>query len=76
MESGGGGPRRGRHWIAFAKGQGSGPTTITLRDHFDYEKGWISGAYYSSEIGMRELGWAGENFFDAFPACEHSDGHR
>jgi len=26
--------------------------------HFNFLKDWIAGAYYSSEIGMRELGWA------------------
>jgi Gluconate 2-dehydrogenase subunit 3 len=53
----------------------SEPPRITLRDHFENLKGWISGAYYSSEIGMRELGWTGENFYDSFPGCEHPDGH-
>jgi hypothetical protein len=48
---------------------------VTVRDHFDSLKGWISGAYYSSEIGMRELGWTGEMFFQTMPGCEHPDGH-
>lgn len=48
----------------------------TARDHFDELKGWIVGAYYSSEIGMRELGWKGQTFFASFPGCEHPDGHR
>lgn len=51
------------------------PAPITLRDHFDLLKGWIAGAYYSSEIGMRELGWTGTMFFDASPGCTHPDGH-
>jgi hypothetical protein len=53
--------------------QPSGKTTI--RDHFENLKGWISGAYYSSEIGMRELGWTGEMFFGTFPGCTHEGGH-
>ena len=48
----------------------------TLRDHFDNLKGWIVGAYYSSEPGMRELGWTEENYFDAPPECTHPEGHR
>jgi gluconate 2-dehydrogenase subunit 3-like protein len=48
----------------------------TTRDRFDELKGWIAGAYYSSEIGMRELGWTGQTFFASFPGCEHPDGHR
>ena len=47
----------------------------TLRDQFDLLKGWIAGAYYSSEIGMKELGWTGHVFFDTFPGCTHPDGH-
>ena len=51
-------------------------TPFTLRDRFDHLKGWIVGAYYSSEIGMRELGWTGNTFFPSFPGCEHPDGHQ
>lgn len=53
----------------------AGPVTLTLRDHFDLLKGWISGAYYSSEIGLRELGWTGNVTHPAFPGCEHPGGH-
>ena len=49
--------------------------TLTLRDHFDLLKGWIAGAYYSSEIGMRELGWTGNVIRQTFPGCEHPGGH-
>jgi hypothetical protein len=51
-----------------------GPTT--LRDHFDHVKGWVMGAYYSSEEGQRELGHVGPIFADSFPGCPHPDGHR
>jgi len=47
-----------------------------LRKHFENLKGWISGAYYSSEAGMRELGWTEDRVFDRFPGCEHPEGHR
>jgi hypothetical protein len=46
-----------------------------LHEHFENLKGWISGAYYSSEAGMRELGWTGDYAFDKFPGCEHPEGH-
>ena len=49
--------------------------TLTLRDHFDLLKGWIAGAYYSSEIGMRELGWTGNVFYREYPGCQHPGGH-
>lgn len=51
------------------------PVPPTLRDRFEHLKGWIVGAYYSSEIGMRELGWTGNVFFASFPGCEHPGGH-
>jgi hypothetical protein len=47
-----------------------------LHDHFENLKGWVSGAYYSSEIGMRELGWTGNYVFETFPGCEHPNQHR
>jgi hypothetical protein len=54
----------------------SSEAPATTRDRFDELKGWIAGAYYSSEIGMRELGWTGQAFFSSFPGCEHPGGHR
>jgi hypothetical protein len=47
-----------------------------LRDHFEEIKGWVVGSYYSTEAGMRELGWTGNQFFTSFPGCEHADGHK
>jgi hypothetical protein len=46
-----------------------------LHDRFEHLKGWISGAYYSSEAGMRELGWTGDYVFESYPACDHAEGH-
>jgi hypothetical protein len=46
---------------------GARPSVPNLRAYFDHLKGWISMAYYSSEMGMKELGWTGENFFERFP---------
>jgi len=46
-----------------------------LYSHFENLKAWISAAYYSSEVGMRELGWTGDYVFEAFPGCAHPDGH-
>ena len=34
---------------------------------------WIAGSYYSSEIGMRELGWTPDRVFAEFPGCPHTD---
>ncbi len=46
-----------------------------LRTHFENLKGWVSGAYYSSETGMRELGWTADRVFASFPGCEHLEGY-
>lgn len=47
----------------------------TRRDHFENIKTWVRGAYYSSEFGMRELGWTGRVFHEKMPVCQHPDGH-
>jgi hypothetical protein len=49
---------------------------VTLRDQFDLLKGWVVGAYSTSEVSLRELGWDGPAFADEFPGCPHPDGHR
>ena len=54
-------------------GRAGGKTT--LRDQFETLKGWISGAYYSSEQGMKELGWTGNVFHAELPGCTHPGGH-
>ncbi len=46
-----------------------------MRGHFQNLKNWIAGAYYSSEQGMRELGWTGNMFFAELPGCTHPGGH-
>jgi len=56
-------------------GCGAPSPVPSLRDYFENLKGWISMAYYSSEVGMKELGWTGENFFERLPGCEHAEGH-
>jgi hypothetical protein len=40
--------------------------------HFNNLKGWISRAFYSSEIGMRELGWDGSYFHGDPQGCSHN----
>ncbi len=53
----------------------AGKENSGLHEHFKNLKGWISGAYYSSEMGMRELGWNEDRVFASFPGCEHPEGH-
>lgn len=40
-----------------------------LRDHFEVLKGWIVATYYSSEQGMRELGWTDEFYYESPEEC-------
>jgi hypothetical protein len=61
---------------AGQKGATGAAAPPTLRDHFENLKGWVVGAYFSSEAGMRELGWTGNVFHASFPGCQHPDGHR
>jgi len=50
-------------------------TPAALHQHFENLKGWVSGAYYSSEVGMKELGWTSDRVFASFAGCEHPEGH-
>ena len=77
--------RHGRNWIAITASQqeallreasGGDVKTSALRGHFQNLKDWIAGAYYSSEIGMRELGWDGNVFHAQLPGCTHPGGHQ
>ncbi|HEX2342717.1 MAG TPA: gluconate 2-dehydrogenase subunit 3 family protein [Vicinamibacterales bacterium] len=75
--------RASRPWVQLTESDQIGilreastlETGTGLRDHFDLLKGWIAGAYYSSEIGMKELGWTGMSLFQSYPGCEHPGGH-
>ena len=61
---------------AFLQEASATATPSKLRPAFQNLKGWISGAYYSSEQGMRELGWTGNVFHAELPGCTHPGGHK
>ena len=77
--------KHGKPWLAItpseqdallleaSKGDAS---TSAMGGHFQNLKGWIAGAYYSSEPGMRELGWTGNVFHQELPGCTHPGGHQ
>ena len=48
-------------------------TDPSQQKHFDALKEWISTAYYSSEEGMRDLGWTGEHAFKSSPLCHEGN---
>ena len=64
-----------RPGIAAIGVPGSTGAKATIGDHFNNLKGWIAGAYFSSEKGARELGWDGNVFHTELPGCTHPDGH-
>jgi hypothetical protein len=77
--------RHGRPWIALAAPEQDGllreastgdAAASPLRAHFSNLKTWIAGAYYTSEPGMRELGWTGNVFHEQLPGCTHTGGHQ
>ena len=47
----------------------------TLRDHFDHIKGWVSGIYFASEPGLKELGYTGNVFHETYAGCQHAGNH-
>jgi hypothetical protein len=51
------------------------PAPLTMRDHFDHLKGWVSGIYFASEQGMKELGYTGNVFHEKYAGCEHDGKH-
>ena len=60
---------------AISSAPRSGGPDSNLRGHFEDLKEWIAGAYYSSEAGMRELGWTPDRVFASFPSCSHPEDH-
>jgi hypothetical protein len=49
---------------------------MTLRDHFENIKDWVVKSYYSSEVGLKDLGWTGRVMWDSFEGCQHPDEHQ
>jgi hypothetical protein len=77
--------KHGQAWIGLTPPQqdallGDASTgdarSSVMRGHFENLKDWIAGAYYSSEAGMRELGWDGNVFHQQLPGCTHPGGHQ
>ena len=69
---------RGPAWVkgqplVFAPTDPAPPATP--RDHFDYLRSIVATAYFSTEPGMRELGWTGRAVFTSLPGCNHPDDH-
>ncbi len=57
--------------ILTAASNGSGP----LHSDFGVVKEWMADAYWSSQEGLRELGWTGRLAWDNFPDCGNPRPH-
>jgi len=62
-------PRAGSGWT----GEASGPDVG--HGHFDFLKQRIAGAFYSSQIGEKELGWDGAFAHGPYKGCDHAEGN-
>jgi len=67
------------HGLAYPRfGSGWAGDTNAVADpghgHFEALKGRIMGAYYSSQIGEKELGWDGAFAHGPYQGCEHPEG--
>jgi hypothetical protein len=51
------------------------PEDSAARESFEDLKEWIIVSYYSSEMGMKELGWTPNRFFPNLPGCTHPEEH-
>ena len=71
------GPSGGRDWTwepgKLIERPKEDDESTTLRDHFDFLKRWIADSYYTSEAGLRELGYTGTMLFTEFPDCTHPE---
>jgi Gluconate 2-dehydrogenase subunit 3 len=63
--------RRRRPSAAPAEGRGE-EAPPNLRDHFENLKQWVAGSYYSSEAGMKALGWTGQVVWPSLPTCDRA----
>ena len=66
------------HGLAYPKSNsgwtGEAATADPAHTHFELLKQRIAGAYYSSQIGEKELGWDGAFAHGPFKGCEHDEG--
>lgn len=53
---------------------GDNLSSFSGHEHFVHLKNWIASAYYSSEAGMKELGWEGMDMPGDFEGCKHPEG--
>ncbi|MEO7274518.1 MAG: gluconate 2-dehydrogenase subunit 3 family protein [Vicinamibacterales bacterium] len=76
--------RHSQPWASLSAGEqtailrdasAAAASKVPLGGPFVNLKTWIVGAYYSSEPGMRELGWTGGVFHAELPGCTHPGGH-
>jgi gluconate 2-dehydrogenase gamma chain len=63
-------PRAGSGWAGD-----NAPPPDPGHGHFEALKGRVAMAYYSSQIGTKELGWDGNFTHGVYKGCDHSEGN-
>jgi hypothetical protein len=67
----------GRSWIELDAASRTGilkesaETVGAMHDSFDYLRRAVTTAYFATEAGMKEFGWAGRSAWKELPACTH-----
>ena len=69
-------PDADNDWSWFMIPQKPSANPPRLADHFALLKTWITKTYLATEIGMKDLGWTGNDFFPEFPGCKPSSKNR
>jgi hypothetical protein len=67
----------GRSWVELDAASRTGilkesaETVGAMHDSFDYLRRAVTTAYFATEAGMKEFGWAGRSAWKELPACTH-----
>ncbi|HEV2498031.1 MAG TPA: gluconate 2-dehydrogenase subunit 3 family protein, partial [Terriglobia bacterium] len=69
-------PGFGRRRMLGPQNAEAGPEEkLTMRDHFEILKREAAEGYFSSEPGLKYLGWTGQVMWSSFPGCQHPEEH-
>ncbi|HEV2416200.1 MAG TPA: gluconate 2-dehydrogenase subunit 3 family protein, partial [Terriglobia bacterium] len=69
-------PGFGRRRMLGPQNAEAGPEEkLTMRDHFEFLKREAAEGYFSSEPGLKYLGWTGQVMWSSFPGCQHPEEH-
>lgn len=64
-----------RRMLGPQNAETSSEEKLTMRDHFELLKREAAEGYFSSEPGLKYLGWTGQVMWSSFPGCQHPEEH-